>query len=683
MATVNGADKDFLPAVPSTRSGAAHRAAFRVLPTQYATSIASPMAARFGRRRIGRRRVKFIRGAWKVLVAIKDAMVLCLLLLFFGVLFATLAAVPNAAAIAPGALVLKFDGPIVEQPAEADPFALAGGGAPSEHRLRDVLRAIEAARTDARVKAVVLDLESFGGAYPAALIEVGQAIRRVRDSGKPVLAYATAYPDGAYMLAANASEIWIPEMGGATLRGIGGSQLYYKNLIDRLGVNAHVYKAGTFKEAVEPFTRTDMSPEAREANTALYGALFDAWRDEIKRARPKAQIDLAYSRPAELLARFGGDFTRGSVVAGFVDKVGDRIAFGKRVAALAGNAATPRAGEFATIRLANWIAAHPVTTTGAPIGVLTIAGPIVDGDAPVGTAGGDTIARALTRGLAEHSIKALVVRVDSPGGSAWASERIRAAILEAKSRRIPVVVSMGSIAASGGYWVATPGDRILAEPTTITGSIGVFGVLPTFENTLAKIGVTSDSIRTAPLAGQPDTVAGTTPEFDAIAQGEVDRLYRGFVQRVSQSRKMTPQAVDRIAQGRVWIGGTARQLGLIDGFGGMGDAIREAARLAKLDPAKVHAVYFEKPPGWEAQLAQLFASGEEEDEASAAVRAPGVFGAAAAERRAILAQALGDVRGLLTAGGVQARCLECAGFGPTRTPAAEASLLDWLIATVR
>jgi protease-4 len=581
--------------------------------------------------------------------------------------------------VSPGALVLKLDGSIVEQPAEISPFAALGGSAPlKEYRLRDVVRALDAARTDDRVKAVVLDLDRFTGGYPAALIEVGQAIRRVREAKKPVLAYATAYTDSGYLLAANASEVWSDPLGGVMLRGIGGSQLYYKGLVDKLGVNAHVYRVGTYKAAIEPYTRADQSPEAREANEALYGAIFEAWKNELKAARPKAQVDMALTNPVQMLAAQGGDMARASLAGGLVDKLGDRIAFGKHVATIAGDSPKGRTGDFASIRFDNWIAANPVKKPGSPIGVVTIAGEIVDGEAPAGTAGGDTIAKALLKGIQENDIKALVVRVDSPGGSVTASERIRQAILAAKAKKIPVVVSMGSLAASGGYWVSTPGDRIFAEPSTITGSIGVFGLIPTFENSLEKIGVTTDGVRTTPLSGQPDIFAGTNAETDAVLQASVEDIYRDFLGRVAEARKMTPQAVDRIAQGRVWDGGTARQLGLVDQFGGLQDAIRYAATAAKLDPANVHAVYFEKEPGWEAKLAAMLAPAEEDD----AETAPsGLFGMIAAEQRGTLARAIGDVRMLMRAQGVQARCLECGGYGPRAVSrAADLSLFDMLIA---
>jgi protease-4 len=623
--------------------------------------------------------VKLVRGAWKLLVGIKDGLVLILMLLFFGALFAALSAKPNTR-ITDGALVLDLAGSIVEQPAEADPVALLSGQpAAQELRLRDVVRALDAARTDSRVKAVVLDMDRFTGGYPAALAEVGDAVARVRASNKPVLAYATLYTDGAYRIASNASEVWENPFGGTMFRGPGGAQLYYKGLIDKLGVNAHVYRVGQFKSAVEPFTRADQSEPARAANQALYGAIFDQWRAAVQKARPKAQLDAFLTRPDAVIQAAGGDIAQANLRGGIVDKLGDRLAFGKRVAELAGEDKGKAAGSFRTIKYASWLAANPAPTSGDAIGVITVAGTIVDGEAKPGTAGGDTIAKLLLDGLATKNLKALVVRVDSPGGSVLASERIRQAILQAKAAKLPVVVSMGGLAASGGYWVSTPGDVIFAEPNTITGSIGVFGVIPTFENTLSKIGVTADGVGTTPLSGQPDVLRGTNPAFDTIMQSGVEHIYARFTGMVAQSRGLPQARVDQIGQGRVWDGGTARQLKLVDRFGNLTDAVGEAARRAGLDPAKVQTVYLEKEPSPLEKALKGFADRQRGDAPDQA--ATDLLGRVAIEQRSVLAQALGDARRMLTApAGVQARCLECGGLGPVRASAEDASLFDLIVA---
>ena len=623
--------------------------------------------------------MKLVRGAWKLLVAIKDGLVLIAMLLFFGLLFAALSARPGAKAISPGALVLDLDGTIVEQPEEQAPFAmLSGQQMPRQYRARDVLRAIDEARTDDRVKALVLDLDRFGGGYPATLNEIADAIRKFRDTKKPVLAYATAYTDAGYRLAANASEVWVNPLGGTIFMGPGGNQLYYKGLIDKLGVTTHVYRVGKFKSFVEPYTRADQSPEAREASQQLLGSIFGQWKEAIARARPKAQVAQFLSAPDKLIVAAGGNIAEANKAAGIVDTLGDRTAFGARVAAIVGGDAKKPAGFYNRIGYDSWVAAHPLPKAGDAIGIVTIAGDIVDGEGGPGTAHGDTIAKLILNGLAKKDLKALVVRVDSPGGSVMASERIRLAILQAKQKGLPIVVSMGGVAASGGYWVSTPADVIFAEPSTITGSIGIFGIIPTFEKTLAKIGITSDGVKTTPLSGQPDVVAGTTPELDTILQAGIENGYRQFLTRVAQSRHMSVDQVNAIAQGRVWDGGTARQIKLVDRFGGLDDAVAEAAKRAKLDPAKVHAEYLEKEPSAAAQIAAALASRKDDDDATGP--ATDVFGRIAADRRGLAAQALGDVARLARSGSVQARCLECGGIGPSATAGSDARLFDLILA---
>ncbi len=625
-----------------------------------------------------RRKWRLVRGVWKLLVAIKDGLVLIAMLLFFGLMFAALNARAGTKAIKDGALVLELDGSIVEQPAEpATLAALSGSSQPKQFRLRDVVRAIDTARTDGRVKALVLDLDRFGGAYPAALGEIGDALARVRAAKKPVLAYATAYTDGSYRLAANASEIWVNPLGGTLFLGPGGNQLFYKGLIDKLGVNTHVYRVGRYKSFVEPYTRTEQSDDARAASTALYGTLFAQWKEAVAKARPKAQIAQLLTAPDKVVIAANGNIAESNLRSGLVDKLGDRTAFGRRVAQIAGSDSSKPAGNFNTITYDAWVKANPLPTAGDAIGVLTIAGDIVDGDAGAGSAAGNTIEKAMLTGLAKKNLKALVVRVDSGGGSVMASEQIRLAILEAKKKGLPIVVSMGGVAASGGYWVSTPADAIFAEPGTITGSIGIFGIIPSFEGTLAKIGVTTDGVKTTALSGQPDVVGGTTPMFDAIMQAGIENGYRQFLGRVAQSRKMTPARVDEIGQGRVWDGGTARQLGLVDRFGTLKDALDDAARRAKLDPAKVHAEYLEKEPGFLAKIAEGLSS-DDEDEAAGG----DAFARIAAERRQTLARALGDMKRLASAGSVQVRCLECGGIGPSAGDVGDAKLLDFVLARI-
>ncbi len=605
--------------------------------------------------------MKFVGKVWKLLVGIKDGLVLLFMLLFFGLLYAMMSAQPTVGAGQRGALLLQLDGPIVEQPAEADPTqVLSGSGVSREYRLRDVVHALRTAAADERVQAVALDLEIFSGGGQAALAQVGDAIEGVKRAGKPVIAYAAAYDDDSYQIAAHASEVWLHPLGGVIATGPGGNNLYYKALLDRLGVTANVYRAGTYKAAVEPFIRNDMSPEAREAMQALAGALWESWQQDVRQARPNAQVQAYMNDPTGRVAAAGGDLAKAALQAGLVDKLGDRVAFGKRLAEITGAEYEAVPGSYRTIEYDAWIAGNPADNGTGQIGVLTVAGNIVDGEAQLGTAGAETIVEALERGLRERDLKALVLRVDSPGGSVLASERIRQAVLAAKSRGLPVVVSMGNLAASGGYWVATPADKIFAEPSTITGSIGVFGILPSFEGTMAKIGIGVDGVKTTPLSGEPDLLRGPSPEADRLLQMSVDQMYARFLGLVSQARKMPVQRVDQIAQGRVWDGGTARQLGLVDAFGDLDDAIAEAARMAKIDAAEARAVWLEKTPSFTDQLLLALATDEGQETGRDA------FSKIARERRLLALRAVAEAKGLLAAPAVQARCLAC--------PASEAAV---------
>lgn len=624
--------------------------------------------------------MKFVKGAWALLVGIKDALVLFAMLVFFGGLYAVLSSSPNPGGGRDGALLLSLDGPIVEQREALDPRDILLGRAPlgKQYELSDVLQALNAAAHDDRIKTVVLDLDRFSGGGQVVLENVAAALDKVKAANKPVLVFATGYSDDSYLLAAHASEVWLDPMGAAAFAGPGGSRPYFKGLIDRLGVNVHVYRVGKFKSYVEPYVLAGQSPEARAANEALAGALWQNWLDNVGKARPKAQLAGFVANPTAGLGASGGSLSKAAVNAGLVDRLGDRIAFGNRVAAIVGNDKDGPAGNFRYSAFEDYVMAHPPSHRGPQIGIVTIAGDIVDGEAPDGAAGGDTISNLIIRALAEKDLKALVVRVDSPGGSALAAEKIRLALAQAKAKGLPVVVSMGNIAASGGYWVTGAADKVFAEPSTITGSIGVFGIIPTFETALGKYGVTADGVRTTPLTGQPDLFRGTNATADAFLQAGVEDIYGHFLSLVANSRKLPLAKVSEIAQGRVWDGGTARQLGLVDAFGSLDEAVADAARLAKLSPDDVSRVYLRRKPGF---LARFFGS---ELGAEEAVRAD-VFTRMIQRQQALLLAGLGDARALLDGPAIQVRCLECPPSAtlrvqrPTPSLSLASRILSWLI----
>ncbi|MCW1382969.1 signal peptide peptidase SppA [Novosphingobium sp. KCTC 2891] len=623
--------------------------------------------------------MNFARSVWKILVAIKDGLVLLLLLLFFWALYALLTLRPTPGMVHEGALYLPLDGPVVEERTRLDPTSLlfSQDRPHREYQTRDLVRAIEGAAGDERIKAVVLDLQDFGGGSQVALSRIGAAMDKVRSAKKPVLVRAVLYTDDSVQLAAHASEAWVDPVGGVAVMGPGGTQLYYKALLDRLQVKAHIFKVGTYKSAVEPFMRGDASPEAKDALRAVYSALWEDWQADVKKARPKADLVPVTTDPVKWLAASGGDAAQAAVKAGLVDRIGDKVAFGRRVAEIVGADPAGSDGAFRATKLGAYLADRPEPTGGKAIAVVTVAGNIVDGDAGPGAAGGDRIADLIDEAATRGNYAALVVRVDSPGGSVLAAERIRAAIERMKQRKVPVVVSMGSLAASGGYWVSTPADRIFAEPATITGSIGVFAVIPSFEDALAKLGVTTDGVRTTPLSGQPDILGGLTPQAEAVTQNEVENIYGRFVGLVAKSRGKTPAQVDAIAQGRIWDGGTARQLGLVDQFGGIEDALAYAAKLAKVEAW--HPVWLgaARDP-FQSLLEQMAGTNADESQA----RAHDIAALVSRRQLALADRLAADLGRLMGGEGAQAYCLECAGLSaPDRGTAAARE--GWLIALAR
>jgi protease-4 len=612
--------------------------------------------------------MKFVGAVWKLLVGIKDALVLVLMLLFFGSLYVGLSA--RGEPIRDGVLAMSLEGAVVEEPSSPGWAEVAGGGAViREHRLRDLVAALGEAKADVRVKAVALDLETFAGGGQSAIADLADAVRSVRDSGKPVIAYATGYSDDSYLVASAATEIWLNPLGAVAIAGPGGQNLYFKGLLDKLGITANIYRVGTYKAAVEPFERSDMSPEARENAQALGDALLESWRESVARNRPKARLQPYMMDPVAAVEAAGGDLARAALAAGLVDKLADRQQFAARLAQLGGKEDSE--DGFKAIELGAYIDDRAQDDGAGSIGVVTIAGTIVDGEAAAGTAGGDRIAGLIDKAVAKGGLKALVVRVDSPGGSVLASERIRQAILNAKKEKLPVVVSMGSVAASGGYWVATPADFIFAEPSTITGSIGVFGILPSFQGSLEKLGIGADGIKTTPLSGEPDLLNGPSPEVNQLIQASVNSIYRRFLAIVAQSRRRSPAEIDRIAQGRVWDGGTARQLGLVDGFGGLTEAVAKAGQLAKLDDAQGQVQYLDPPKSFEDELLEMLASDGSGNE-------PAQDAFASLSPEGALRDAVAQLSSILGGGTIQARCMECPAVAPGRVEQRDAGVLAGL-----
>ena len=624
--------------------------------------------------------MQFLRVSWKILVALKDGLALLLLLLFFALLYALLSAGPNPGTVRDGTLLLRLDGVLSEQPAEIDPIAaLTAGSAPiGEIRQRDVVRALKLAESDKRVKAVVLDMDRFMGGGQVSLSAVGDSLDAVKKAGKPVYAYATAFTDDSYQLAAHATQIWMDPLGGAILTGPGGTQPYFKGLLDQLGIKANIYRVGTYKSAVEPFMRSDQSPESKAALKAVYDEIWGQWKADVAKARPQAQFEKLLTDPAGSVESVQGNLSALALSNKMVDRLGDRITFGKFIASKYGADPDKKTGNFAATSMDALLASHSLPTDGGAIGVVTIAGTIIDGEGGPGSAAGDTVSGLIYEALDKKKLKALVVRVDSPGGSVMASEKIRLAIGAAKAKKIPVIVSMANLAASGGYWISLPADVIFAEPSTITGSIGIFGVIPSVEAGLAKIGVNADGVKTTALSGEPDVLGGFSPEFDRVAQSAIENGYRDFITRVATARKKTPEQVDAVAQGRIWAGGTARQIGLVDRYGGMDEALAEAAKRAGLKAGAWHPVYIEP----QSSFAGTILGGLMPNRAAAAAPTD-LFGRAAFQQQLFLQRLIADLDMLIGVKGVQARCLECADFGGHAvTPKSEGGLLNALLRLV-
>lgn len=601
--------------------------------------------------------MSFVGKVWKVLVGIKDGLVLVFMLLFFLGLFALLSASPNPGEVRDGALHVELSGYVVEERANVDPITtlLTGRAPPLEIQARDLVHALDSAASDDRITAVVLDLTTFLGGGQVHMQEIGEAMDRVRKADKPIFTYALAYGDDHMHLAAHASEVWADPLGGALIAGPGGSNLYFAGLLDRLNINARIYRVGEFKAAVEPYSRNSMSPEARENIAALYGALWEEYRANVTKARPSLEFERVTSDPVGWIEQSGGDIAKAAIAAGLVDRLGDRAEFGDRVAKMAGADSwdeTP--GSYARSDFEPYLADLSRPAGGKAIGVVTVAGTIVDGEAGPGTAGGTRIADLLDEAL-DEDLAALVVRIDSPGGSVLASEEIRRAIERYRARDIPVAISFANVAASGGYWIATSGDRIFAQPETITGSIGVFAVLPTFENAAAGIGVNADGYATTPLSGQPDLLGGLTPEVDTILQATITDTYTDFVKRVADARGLGIERVDTIAQGRVWDGGTARQIGLVDQFGSLDDALAWAAGKAGIEDDDWHPRFLgEQHSSYDSLIRRMVAGSSDAAPRNADLFARAAFASGQLSQRVAI-----EAERLLGTGGIQAYCLEC------------------------
>ncbi|MCD4748625.1 MAG: signal peptide peptidase SppA [Thermoanaerobaculales bacterium] len=489
-------------------------------------------------------------------------------------------------------LVVAPAGSLVEQLGGGDPLERAKqelmGGAESETLLKDLIDAISTAKEDERVKALVLDLNNLGGAGVTKLQDLGAVIDDFKTSGKTVIATADNYSQTAYYLAAHADEIYLHPMGMILLEGLGRYRTYYKDGIDRLELDWNVFKVGTFKSAVEPYLRNDMSPAAREANLEWMGDLWQAFLTDVSAARGLSVEDLVdYSENVSAyIEATGGDTAQAALDAGLIDTIATRDEVRARLIELVGE--DEDAHSYYRVGIDDYLEAEGGDRTGEKakgdlVGVVVARGLILGGTQPPGKIGGDSTSALIRQARQDDNVKAIVLRVDSGGGSAFASEIIRRECELAKEDGKPVVISMGSVAASGGYWISMASDEVWAHPTTITGSIGIFGMFPTYQKPLAKyLGWRVDGVGTTRLAGAIRPDRELDPEVGEIIQSIINKGYDEFITLAAEARGVTPEDIDRVGQGRVWSGEDAFELGLVDKMGGLEDAIASAAKLADL-----------------------------------------------------------------------------------------------------
>jgi protease IV len=538
---------------------------------------------------VGSALVGFFGLVWRILEGVRRVLHLILLLVIFGFILAALhtsiPTVPRSAA-----LVLAPEGELVEQLA-TDPvrraFGQASGGPAPETLLKDVIDAIQLAKGDSRIKLIVLQLGNLGPSGLSKLQEIGAALREFRAAGKRVVAVADSMDQTQYYLAAQAGEVYLDPLGLVYVDGFSYYRMYLKDAIDKLGVDVNVFRAGTFKSYTDQFSRSDMAPSEREESSVWLEALWSAYSQDVTRARsmPSNALNQYIAEEPAALAAVNGDAAKLALQRGLVTALKSRRQVADDLKGLVGEDQDNH--SFNAIGMNQYLAAarskHVLKSkSDARVGIVVASGEILDGHQPPGTIGGESTADLLRQARYDITVKAVVLRVDSPGGSMFASEQILREVQALRKAGKPVVVSMSTYAASGGYYISAAANQIFASPTTLTGSIGVFSVVPTFQHTLEKLGVKVDGIGTTPLAGDMRMERTLGPAARQILQTSVEHAYAEFLTRVGEGRKKSVTEVDKIAQGRVWAGVDAQRIGLVDTLGGLKDASDAAAKLAEM-----------------------------------------------------------------------------------------------------
>jgi len=554
---------------------------------------------------------------WRVLNFVREFILnlFLILLIVVGVgIWLHVSSANAPAEVQKGALIFDLSGVVVDKPSVSNKLSKIGRqllGASSdrlkENSLFDVVDAIRQAKDDDKITGMVLDLHNFAGADQPSLQYIGKALREFRDSGKPIYARGDSYSQAQYYLASFANKITLSPQGTVDLHGFATNSLYYKTLLDKLKVSSHVFRVGTYKSAVEPFLRDDMSPAARDADSRWVGQL---WQNYVNTLAANRQITANQVFPGaqgvlDGLNKVGGDSAQYAKDNKLVDELASPSVVDQQLVKTFGW--DKEAKDYNGTSIYDYPLKNTPTTDGN-IAVIVANGAIMDGEETPGSVGGDTTALEIREARLDPKIKAILFRVNSPGGSVTASETIREELAAAKAAGKPVVVSMGGMAASGGYWVSTPANYIIASPNTLTGSIGIFGVINTVENSLDAIGVHTDGVATSPLADVASTKA-LPPEVQQLMQLTIENGYKNFLGLVAKSRNKTPEQIDQIAQGHVWTGSDAKANGLVDALGDFDDAVAKAAELAKIKQPQLNW-YQDEPSMVDVLFSQVDASAQ-------------------------------------------------------------------------
>jgi len=535
----------------------------------------------------------FWTGLTRLRVALSNILFLLLILLLV-VLFSGRALEPLPAQ---AALILNPAGSIVEQKSYVDPMTLLlSEPLPQEREvlLRDVIAAIRTAKDDPKITSLVMELDSLWSVGISKTGEIAAALAEFRASGKPIIAWGDSFTQSQYLLATEADTIILHPMGGVLLEGFANYKWYFADALDKLSLNMHVFKAGDFKSVADPFEGNEMPAGEKEISQRWLDSLWSQYTGKVESARTldPGSVDTYIGSFVERLAEQDGDLAEWALGTGLVDQLLTRIEANAFLIDVVGD--QDDYGNYQGVSFEYYLERkRPLLPGNAgveKVAVVTAKGIILDGDQPAGRIGGDSLANLLQEAIEDDSIRAIVLRVDSGGGSAFASEIIYQRLLMAREYNKPVVVSMGSVAASGGYWIAAAADEIWATPTTITGSIGVISAFPTVDRLLDRLGIHADGVGTTPLAGALRIDRPLMPEAKALQQMVVDNLYQRFISLVAEGRNMEVEAVDAVASGRVWSGADALEVGLVDQLGGLDDAIAAAARLAQLEDYRVEYI---------------------------------------------------------------------------------------------